>query len=408
MNRKRTLACSRMVLVVIMLLAGSALAQHLQAFEFGGGNGLAPGGGLVVDGEGNFYGTTSRGGLSSVGVVFEISPTRTGGATETVLYNFTGNGSNGDGANPLGDLVFDKAGNLYGVTQSGGPSNAGTVFELSPPASPGGAWTETVLHSFQGSPTDGASPMSGLMLDGTGNLYGTASQGGINAPPCNNGCGVVYELTQAVQGPWTESVLYMFQGYPDGGQPMSPLIMDQAGDLYGTTYIGGFIGPGTVFELTPPAQGGSWIETRLHNFASTDGAFPRAGLTLVQEGVLLGTATGGGANGQGTVFALKPGTVWFTVVHSFDVTDGDVPASKLVLIGSNTLVGTAGGGVHDDGVVFQISYSGGLWTETVLYNFGGGNTGAGPLDVILYKGALYGTTVGGGFNNNGTAFRLSP
>ncbi|MGO9123603.1 MAG: choice-of-anchor tandem repeat GloVer-containing protein [Terriglobales bacterium] len=169
---------------------------------------------MVVDAVGNFYGATFLGGSANVGVVYEISPTSNGKATEAVLYDFTG--SNGDGANPIGGLIFDKAGNLYGVTQNGGAFEVGTVFELSPPASPGGAWAETVLYSFQDSPSDGAYPVAGVIFDASGNLYGTARYGGIYAPSCDFGCGVVYELTPPSAGgqPWAESILYAFQGSP--------------------------------------------------------------------------------------------------------------------------------------------------------------------------------------------------
>ena len=241
MNPKRlspALYCF-LTLLIVPVFAGSAFAQHERAFFFSGADGSSPSGGLVVDAEGNFYGSTALGGTDDLGVVYEIGPTSNGGAAETVLYSFTG--SNGDGANPTGNLIFDSTGNLYGVTQYGGTGN-GAVFELSPPSSPGGDWAETVLYSFQGGPSDGAGPMAGLVLDGAGNLYGTGFHGGIDAEPCDDGgCGVVYELTPpSVPGsPWTESVLYMFQGNTSGGNPMAPLIFDQAGNLYGTTFIGG-------------------------------------------------------------------------------------------------------------------------------------------------------------------------
>jgi len=196
---------------------------------------------------------------------------------------------------------------------------------------------------------------------------------------------------------------------------MAPVVFDPAGNLYGTTYLGGKnYGHGTVFELSPPSvQGGSWTEIVLHSFRpSSDGDFPLAGLALGPGRVLFGTASAGGTNQHGTAFALKPppisgGTWGFAVLQSFNVTDGDGPMGGLILGGPSTLYGTAGGGVHDAGVVFQLSYSGGRWIETVLYNFGGGSTGVGPTGVGLYNDALYGTTAEGGYKNVGVVYRLS-
>jgi len=172
------IGCLLGALAAILLLAGTAWAQHEQAYPFNGANGAYPQGGLIVDGAGNFYGSTFRGGPSNLGVVYEMSPTANGKATESVLHTFQG-GS--DGANPIGNLVFDNAGNLYGVTEKGGVLNFGTVFELSPP-SQGSSWTETVLYSFQGGPSDGTYPEAGLVFDEAGNLYGTPPAG-ISAAP---------------------------------------------------------------------------------------------------------------------------------------------------------------------------------------------------------------------------------
>ncbi|MGO9123604.1 MAG: choice-of-anchor tandem repeat GloVer-containing protein [Terriglobales bacterium] len=188
---------------------------------------------------------------------------------------------------------------------------------------------------------------------------------------------------------------------------MAPLIFDQAGNLFGTTSIGGkYYGMGTVFELSPPSNPGEpWIEAQIHDFhPATDGSLPEAGLTPGPGGVFFGTASVAGPHGRGTVFGLappsSPGEPWgFAVLHSFNnVSDGGSPGAGLTPGGPNTFYGTAG-------VVFQLVYSGGVWTETVLYNFDlgpGSNTG-----VILYKDGLYGTTSKGGYKNQGTVFRLS-
>jgi uncharacterized repeat protein (TIGR03803 family) len=372
-------------------------AQHLEQFDFSGSNGKTPSGGVTADASGNFYGVTSAGGEFKAGVVYEIGPAPSG-APETVLHSFSG--SNGDGANPIGDLIFDGVGNLYGVTQFGGSSDFGTVFELSPPSSPGGAWTETVLYSFQGIPSDGAQPVAGLAFDSAGNLYGTTSRGGVDNAYCdgNGGCGTVFELSppSLPGGAWTETVLCFFQGEQDGNEPMGGVIFDQAGNLYGTTYLGAYNdgNGGTVFELSPPSgPGGAWSETTLLTLKSADGGRPEAGLTLGPGGALFGTASSGGLYGGGTVFKLEPpsspGGHWsFGAVYNFAPNAG-VPAASITFDNPNTLYGTSSGG--DGGGVYQISTSGG--TVTYTYYYLGTGTTAG---VTLYNGALYSTSVAGG------------
>ena len=341
-----------------------------------------------------------------MGVVYEINPAVQGKAAETVLYNFAGNG---DGANPIGDLVFDPSGNLYGVTQFGGTSNQGTVFELSPPSAQGGAWTETLLYSFQGMPSDGAQPAAGLIFDGAGNLYGTTSAGGIDSGFCEGGCGTAFDLSppSVRGGSWTENVLYFFQGDPDGAEPLGALIFDQTGNLYGTTFIGGDLGGGTVFELSPASeQGGAWSETILCKFTRESGGDPAAGLVFGSDGTLYGTGTAGGLHGDGTVFRLKPplsqGGAWsLGVLHNFDGSrDGASPYAALTIGNSRTLYG-----VNDAGFVFRISASGGAANFAVLYVFDSSHP---RTRLTLYNNALYGTTGSGGYKKDGTVFKLSP
>src|ERR1019366_6634594 len=202
-------------------------------------------------------------------------------AQEQVLHSF-GNGT--DGNDPLGGLIFDASGNLYGTTLGGGTYGGGTVFELTPAG--GGSWTETVLHNFDSNGTDGFTPYAGLIFDSAGNLYGTTRWGG------TYGGGTVFELTTAAGGGWTEQVLHSFDhNYTDGYYPQAGLIFDAAGNLYGTTSQGGtYVYWGTVFELTP-AAGGDWTETVLHNFNQngTDGYYPEAGLIFDAAGNLYGT-----------------------------------------------------------------------------------------------------------------------
>jgi len=414
LGRKANLTATLLLLIFPLLLFPQiCLAQHEQALPLLPKDGVNPGGGLISDSAGNFYGTGGSGGANNLGTVFQLSPVSNGMTTLTVLYSFTGSG---DGAYPVGDLVFDSSGNIYGVTQFGGNLNSacssmgcGTVFELSPPIQPGGPWTETVLYKFQGSP-DGAEPGSGLVLDGFGSLYGTTKFGGAQ---CS--CGTVFEISPTTMDGWTETVLYLFGNNPDGSEPTASPVFDSAGNLYGTTSLGGQWGAGTVFQLAPPSQpGGPWTEVVLHSlFANTDGRTPTGGLTL-NGSAIYGTASEDGPNGHGTVFRLFPsrnasGAWTFELVHSFGGLDGSGPGGRLTFANPNTLYGTTeGGGSANSGTVFQISNSQGKVTETVLYTFAGGLDGSHPsAGLILLNFALYSTTPIGGKNNGGVVFRLS-
>ena len=274
-------------------------AQVLNSFS-GAQDGGDPEGALISDSAGNFYGTTYEGGSYGPGKVFELSFSN-GTWQETVLHSF-GNGT--DGASPIGSLVFDSTGNLYGVTRLGGTSantpgicftqGCGTVFELTPTSS---GWRETVLHNFTAG-TDGFYPAAGLAFDGFGNLYGTTENGGqISNNICINvGCGTVFALTPTGNG-WSYSVIYDFQGTPDGNDPNAGLSFDLMGNLYGTTYTGGTGGClggggcGTVFKMT--SSGGAWHESVLYSFQGVDGFGP-SGLVLDSTGKIYGTTTGGG------------------------------------------------------------------------------------------------------------------
>ncbi|MGO9123364.1 MAG: choice-of-anchor tandem repeat GloVer-containing protein [Terriglobales bacterium] len=409
--------------IALIVLATPALAQHKRAFMFSGANGWAPEGGLTFNGSSSFYGTTFKGGSANLGVVYEIGPGSNGGAAETVLYSFTGSP---DGANPIGDLALDDAGNLYGATENGGLNNEGMVFELSPPSSPGGAWVETVLYSFNpANNLSDADPQTGLVLDSAGNLYGTAiaEQGG--AACSDEGvpfCGEVFELSPPTQpgGAWIQTVLHLFTTLTgsDGAFPAAPVTFDQAGNLLGTTSRGGTLGGGTVFKLTPPSvPGAPWTFTVLVSFDGVDGAYPQAGLTESPGGdSFFGTTPDGGTFGGGTVFEIlppaSPGGPWkLEVAHAFGARgDGDSPTGRLTL-GSGALYGTTcsgGAKVTSAGTVFQISESAGKAVETILYSFTNGNDGNCPgAGVILLNGALYGTTIGGGYDLEGTVFQLS-
>jgi uncharacterized repeat protein (TIGR03803 family) len=219
------------------------------------------------------------------------------------LYRFTGGK---DGSDPQAGLVFDQAGNLYGTTLFGGAQDQGTVFQFTP--NQNGGWTESVLYSFcsLGNCADGAKPYAGVIFDQAGNLYGTTSTGG--DPKC--GCGTVFELTPNQNGGWTESVLHKFclpSNCGAGSNPFAGLVFDQAGNLYGTTALGG-ANPtpyGVIFKMTPKT-GGGWTYQKLHTFLDRPGARPAASLILDKAGNLYGTTTGDSIKTFGSVFEITP------------------------------------------------------------------------------------------------------
>jgi len=336
-------------------------------------DGVIPYSTLVPGPDGKLYGTTGFGGIGSCmsygqsgcGTVFSLQMPMTCHVahcswTETPLYKFSGHA---DGSNPYGaTLVFDQAGNLYGTTFNGGggscTSGCGVVFKLTPS---GGSWTETVLYTFTGGP-DGASPWAGVTLDAAGNLYGTTSAGGLY------GDGTVYELSPAGSG-WTQKTLHTFQRQMDGGSPFSGVIFDPFGSLYGATQYGGPAGGGTVFQMT--SLGGSWNFKTLYSFAGSGGGRakgPVGNLVLDSAGNLYGSTAGDGAYRFGSVFKLShaSSTGWtFTSLHDFtNGLDGGSPRSNLVFDSAGNLYGTASVGgsgnpttcVGSCGVVWQIKF----------------------------------------------------
>jgi uncharacterized repeat protein (TIGR03803 family) len=269
---------------------GSSWSESLIYSFQDGTDGFGPGGGVVIDTNGNLFGTTPDGGTSGAGVVFELSPQQGGTYNETILHNFTGGADGSTGG--LGPLTFDSAGNLYGITELGGTSSAGTIFRLA-----AGSLQFSTIYTFKGQP-DAAFPYGGVTFDQSGNLYGTTYFGGAN------GVGAVYKIDHTTR---QESVIYSFQGGTDGDFSTTTLAFDKSGNLYGTTSMGGNPGCdcGTVFELKP--SGNSWNETVLHRFGSTpDGANPYYGFVPDAAGNLYSTTAAGGAQGQGIIFAFKP------------------------------------------------------------------------------------------------------
>jgi uncharacterized repeat protein (TIGR03803 family) len=260
----------------VFKLAPNGTETVLHSFGIGN-DGAFPYGNLIIDGEGNLYGTTYGGGTEGVGTVFKVAPN----GTETVLYAFAGYTK--DGANPFAGLIEDGAGNFYGTTEFGGAHNSGTVFKLAPNG------TETLLYTFTGG-SDGGEPYAGVINDSAGNLYGTTGGGGAHS------WGTVFKV--APKG--TEKVLYSFTGGNDGGEPVVALFRDSTGNLYGTTYQHGADNAGTVFRLAPNGH-----LTVLHAFTGgSDGATPLAGLVADKKGNLYSTTYQGGKDGYGIVFEI--------------------------------------------------------------------------------------------------------
>ena len=403
-NSFRRAALPAMLVALVAFAFPSAQSQTYQVIHrFQAGDGAGPSAGLTVDAAGRLYGVTGAGGVFNFGTVFKLVRSGSGWTLNT-LYSFRGdndgvnpvarvtfgpdgalygttlrgggNGCNGtgcgtvfklkpppsacktaicpwnetilhafalnDGNSPLGDLIFDVSGNIYGVTSQGGaPNYGGVVYELTPS---GGGWTESILYSFGGSLLN---PTAGVIFDKSGNLYGTL--GGY-------GYGNVFQLTPSAGG-WVENTLYGFQGGNDGGYPYG-LISDAAGNLYGVTYLSS-TGGGTVFELTP--TNGAWTFSVLYSFAVGSGG-PVAPLTMDKAGNLYGTTYGDGAYGKGSIFKLTTGAGGWTYasLHDFTGTNGDGahPASNVSFDANGNLYGTAsrgGNGQCDCGLVWEIT-----------------------------------------------------
>lgn len=414
---------------VIAQAASSSTVQHTALYSFGGPDGAGPLYGVIADKTGALYGTTVLGGSVGGGTVFKLTPDKSG-YSETVLYSFSG-GSDGDGpfsglvadkkgalygvtleggnsaclagcgtvfkltpkksgytkstiysfgavpdaSTPLGTLVLDNTGALYGVTQSGGTQNDGAVYKLTPGKS---GYSETVLYSFRGG-DDGYFPQAGLVIDNQGSLYGNTEYGGPGS--CDGGCGTVFKLTPSGSG-YEETILYAFENYTDGYLPLGAVTLDEsAGAIYGTTWWGGPYISGNVFKLTPAGSG--YNKSTIYSFDhhgnhGTNGVFPEAQLLLRPDGTLYGTdfSGGGGCNGIGcgSVFELKPsGSGYsFSYIYNFrQPLNGAEPFySGLIADAKGALYGT--------------THSGG--SKTDCYNGGpGGTRGCGTVFKLVMK-----------------------
>jgi uncharacterized repeat protein (TIGR03803 family) len=390
LRKPRTTLNLAFVAVCLMAVAELASAQTfsvLYSFQ-NKTDGSNPQVSLFLNG---IYGTTFLGGDPgcACGTVFELLPN----GTFSTLHTFVGT----DGANPIGALIADASGNLYGTTSQGGTGAlaAGTIFKLAPPAHPGGLWIETVLYTFTGG-TDGGRPYAGLIRDSAGNLYGTTNVGGA----FNHG--TVFRLDTAGK----ETVLHSFSGSPDGAYPYAGLIRDNAGNLYSTTNDGGAFNSGTIFRLDTRGK-----ETVLHSFnGTTDGAHPSAGLTLDGAGNLCGTANQGGTGQEGTIFKLSK-TGQFTVLHGFTQrVQGTNPAAGVVLGPTGSFYGATsqGGNLDDDGTVFELNLSTGSFT--LLHTFASGNFGNYPYTGLILDpaGNIYGATESGGTGQRGLIYKIVP
>lgn len=355
--------------------AGNQTVLH----SFTGTDGISPNGGVVMDAGGNLYGTTwSGGGQAYAGEVFKVDPA----GNETVLHSFT-NGA--DGGGPLAGLSIDAAGNLYGTTRDGGIENGGVVFKMDP------SGNETVLYTFQ-SGADGNQPYASPVMDGAGNLYGSASGGAVND-------GVIYKISAA----GTFSVLYTFAGGTDGSDP-GPVTVDAVGNVYGTAYFGGAANVGLVYKLDTSGH-----RTTLFNLpGGAGGANPGSNLLLDAAGNLYGTTLYGGIGNIGLVYKLDTGG-HETVEYSFPFSgDGANIYGGLAIDADGNLYGTANtGGEANQGIVYKIDPAG---NETVLWAFRGTPDGGAPYSGVTFDSAgnLYGTTQRGGTANAGTVYKLDP
>jgi uncharacterized repeat protein (TIGR03803 family) len=428
-------------LVVLLTLASAqfAVAQIytvLHVFS-GGSDGGAPYGRLAMDRVGNLYGVNAgglqncrNGGVDPCGMSFRMSRRGTGWILAP-LYMFSGGA---DGAFPS-TMTLGPDGALYGTTQRGGQGcphgdeeqppgseeqpGCGLVYRLSPASQPCFTaycpWVETVLYNFQQTGGDGLHPAGGVVFDNAGNIYGTTPVGGGTSCFGGNGCGAVYKLTPSGNG-WTETIIYRFTGGSDGYEPEAGVIFDRAGNIYGTTYMGGNLGGiicgvgcGTVYKLTPSDSG--WIETILYRFTGGNGgAYPLAGLTLDAAGNLYGTTSSGGSGEGGTLFELSPsGGNWtFSVLYAFTGPFPSAPYESPAIDPAGNLYSPNLQEPSYNGSVFKLAPADGQWFYTDLHDFNGAD-GSGPWGGLILdlQGNLYGSTAGGG-GGGGVIWEIRP
>lgn len=409
---RRSFVTASVLFVLLNSAWGGVKFKVLHAFA-GGTDGVFPVAPPVFDPMGNLYGVTASGGTgggcstNGCGVMYELHPN---GAQwgERILYDFSTTNSI-QTISPAGPLTPDPNGSFYGVDSVGGDAvcDCGEVYQMSRVS---GVWTRTTIHDFVGNgfgSSDGGYPGAGLLRDAAGNLYGVAVQGG------SFGDGAVFMIAPNGDGTWIESIIYNFSGPRDGAGPFAPLVMDANGTLYGTTQGSGIYGYGTVFKLTPSS--GNWTETTLYDFTGgSGGGSPVFGVVLDSAGNLYGTADTGGGNLVGTVYKLTPTKgIWkYLLIHTFSGNgDGGNPSSTVTLDSAGNLYGTTlYGGLYQYGTVYKISNVNGKWQETVLHSFTGGNDGWQPYGGLTVdsSGNVFGVAGQGGRYGFGVAFEISP
>jgi uncharacterized repeat protein (TIGR03803 family) len=393
-DTKLALSLAGFLLAVCPSQAQTLTVLHNFTGENDGGNPLA---GLTIDSSGNLYGTAEVGGALGYGTVFKLAKSGSGFTFDT-LYSFA---SGTDGSYPTSRLMPGPGGLLYGVTSGGGGAGGqGTVFSIAPGP------VETVIYRFTNGDGSGEAPSCNLVFDKEGNIYGTTSTGG------SNGSGTVFKLVKPQSGgAWTETVLHTFGSGADGQFPIAGVNFDASGNLYGTTSAGGTDGYGIVFELTPSKSG--WTETILHNFTNgTDGSVPYGGLIFDKSGNLYGAATQGGVNGGGTVYQLVPsGGSWtFNVLYSVPGWGISGTYRNVSLDASGNVYATTHcDGTNSAGSVFELSPAGTSWNVNTLHNFDGSD-GQYVFSSMVFDqhGNIYGTTQVGGANGYGVIWELTP
>lgn len=410
-NSQTSLRMLVLSLLAFPLIAGSSSAnaegKESVLARFDAGNNPNPQIGLIADSQGNLYGASLKGGSNGAGMVYELSPGSGGVWAETLIYSFKGGIT--DGAGPFTQLVFDAHGNLFGATFGGGLNNYGTVFELTPKSA--GIWAETVIYSFASQVYAGLGTV--LSIDAKGDLYGSMIGG-------SGQDGTIYALSPQSGGVWKEEVIWTFSG-EDGAQPYGGVVLDQHGNVYGTTYLGGAYGGGTVFKLSP--VGDKFVEKTLHSFGGpTDGAYPLVTVAIDAEGNLYGTTAWYlyGALYPRVAFGLKfDGVRWeYAVLHTFGRShvDGDYPSGLTVDTQGNlygtTMSGGNGCNFPGCGIVFELTtpQGDGPWKETILHQFESADDGSqSTTSALWFQGAVYGTTqYGGGRYGYGIAFQIKP
>jgi uncharacterized repeat protein (TIGR03803 family) len=387
-----------------MSAGGTAQAQTLtviHSFSDGLG-GVHPIAGLIEDARGNLNGTTTDN--SGPGSAYKLTHEQAGW-TLSVLTRFGQNGL--DGYLPLSGLTLGPDGAFYGTTNLGGGADGGgdgTVYRLNPATSS----SHSVIYRFSG--PDGYRPLEAeLTFDSAGYIFGTTSYGG------SDGQGTVFELVRN-GNQWTESVIYSFSGLTDGGEPDGKLLFDSAGNLYGTTFTDGDADCtcGVVYELSPSA--GSWNIRVLHTFDGATGRWPGAGLVMDTAGNLYGTTTAGGVGNGGTVFELSPsGSNWnFSTIYTFDNTGHSLepgPFAPVLVDTSGNLYGTTVyDGAYAQGSVFKLTLTNDGWVLTSLHDFQSSPDGAHPYGNLVMdaSGNIYGTTYDGGDSGLGTVWEITP